>query len=198
MNPHIAIPSFIVIACFAVQLLAADASPTTQPASPLDFSVKDIDGKDVSLSEYKGKVVMLVNVASKCGYTPQYAGLEKVYDEYKDQGLIIIGFPANNFGSQEPGSNEQIKEFCSSKFHVTFPMMAKISVKGADKHPLYQYLTESPTAGEFAGEIGWNFTKFLVGADGKIVARFASKVTPESPEMTTAIKSALAAKGKSS
>lgn len=162
--------------------------------SPLDFKMKDIDGKEVNLADYKGKVVMLINVASNCGYTKQYKGLEALYEKYKDQGFVIVGFPANNFGGQEPGSDEEIKKFCTSKFSVTFPMMSKISVKGDDKAPLYKFLTESPTAGDFAGDIGWNFTKFLVDRNGQVFARFASKTTPEDAELTGAVEKALAAK----
>jgi glutathione peroxidase len=173
--------------------LAADGS-TTRPATPLDFTVKDIDGKDYDLGQLKGKVVMFVNVASKCGFTPQYEGLEKIYEKYKDQGFVIVGFPANNFKSQEPGTNEEIKQFCSSKYHVTFPMMSKISVKGEDIHPLYKFLTEEPTAGEFKGEIGWNFTKFLIDRNGTVYARFASKTKPEDDALTAAIEKGLAAK----
>ena len=169
------------------------AKPTTAPASPLAFTMKDIDGKDVNLADYKGKVVLLVNVASKCGFTPQYEGLEALYTKYKDQGFVIIGFPANNFHSQEPGTDEQIKAFCTSKYNVTFPMMSKISVKGDDQHPLYKFLTEPATDGEFAGEIGWNFTKFLVDRNGVVMARFATKTTPQDPTVTGAIEKALAA-----
>jgi len=159
------------------------------PARSLqDIPIKDIDGKETSLKAYQGKVVLIVNVASRCGYTPQYTGLEKVYEKYKDQGFVILGFPANNFGAQEPGTNEEIKTFCSSKYNVTFPMYAKISVKGADIHPLYQFLTTSPAT---AGDVKWNFTKFLVGKDGKVIARFEPAVTPESPEVTGAIEKAL-------
>jgi glutathione peroxidase len=154
----------------------------------LDFTLNSIDGKPAPLSQYQGKVVLIVNVASRCGYTPQYTGLEKVYEKYKDQGFVILGFPANNFGGQEPGTNEEIKTFCSSKYNVTFPMYSKISVKGADIHPLYQFLTTNPGT---AGDVKWNFTKFLVGKDGKVIARFESAVTPESPEVTSAIEKAL-------
>ena len=157
----------------------------------LDFTLNSIDGKPAPLSQYQGKVVLIVNVASRCGYTPQYAGLEKVYEKYKDQGFVILGFPANNFGAQEPGTNEEIKTFCSSKYNVTFPMYAKISVKGADIHPLYQFLTDKQSSPATGGDIQWNFTKFLVGKDGKVIARFESKVTPESPEVTGAIEKAL-------
>jgi glutathione peroxidase len=151
-----------------------------------EFTMNSIDGKPTPLAEYKGKVVLIVNVASKCGYTPQYAGLEALYRKYKDQGFVLIGVPANNFGSQEPGTNEEIKTFCKRNYDVTFPMMAKVSVKGADEAPLYQYLTS--TGG---GDVKWNFTKFLVDRDGKVIARFEPAVTPDAPELTAAIEKAL-------
>jgi glutathione peroxidase len=172
-------------------------NPSTQPASsasPLQFVMKDIDGHDVNLADYRGKVVMLVNVASKCGFTPQYKGLEAIYTQFKDQGFVIIGFPANNFHSQEPGTDAEIKTFCTSKYDVTFPMMSKISVKGDDKAPLYKFLTEQPTAGDFAGEIGWNFTKFLVSRDGHVYARFPSKTKPQDAVVTDAIEKGLGIK----
>jgi glutathione peroxidase len=150
-----------------------------------EFTLNSIDGKPAPLSAYQGKVVLIVNVASRCGFTPQYAGLEALYEKYKDRGFAILGFPANNFGGQEPGTNEEIKTFCSTKYNVTFPMYAKISVKGDDKAPLYQFLTAT------GGEIQWNFTKFLVDKNGKVVARFEPKVTPESPEVAGAIEKAL-------
>jgi glutathione peroxidase len=134
---------------------------------------------------------MIVNVASFCGFTPQYEGLEKLYEKYKDQGFVILGFPANNFGAQEPGTNEEIKAFCSRKYNVSFPMYSKISVKGEDKHPLYQFLTDKQANPSTGGEIQWNFTKFLVDRDGKVIARFESKVTPESADVTSAIEKAL-------
>jgi glutathione peroxidase len=149
--------------------------------------VQDIDGKDVDLSQYKGKVVMIVNVASKCGYTPQYKGLEALYKKYEGQGFVILGFPANNFKGQEPGTNEEIKQFCTSKYNVTFPMMSKISVKGEDQAPLYKMLT-----GE-KGEVTWNFNKFLVGKDGKLIEHFDSKVKPEDAKLTGAVEAALKA-----
>lgn len=154
--------------------------------------VKDIDGKATSLKAYDGKVLLIVNVASKCGYTPQYKGLEAVYEKYKDKGLVVLGFPCNQFGAQEPGSNEEIKQFCSAKYNVTFPMFDKIEVNGPNRHPLYVALAgkDSP----YPGDIHWNFSKFLIGRDGKILKRFESKVTPESPEVTQAIESALAEK----
>jgi glutathione peroxidase len=151
-----------------------------------EFTLNSIDGKPAPLAAYQGKVVLIVNVASRCGFTPQYAGLEALYEKYKDRGFTILGFPANNFGGQEPGTNEEIKTFCSSKYNVTFPMYAKISVKGDDKAPLYQFLTAAT-----GGEIQWNFTKFLVDKTGKVVARFEPKVTPESPEVAEAIEKAL-------
>ncbi len=154
------------------------------------FTLNSIDGKPAPLAEYKGKVVLLVNVASQCGYTPQYSALESIYEKYKDQGFVILGFPANNFGAQEPGTNQEIKTFCTRKYSVTFPMYAKISVKGADQAPLYGYLTKETGAG-IAGDIKWNFTKFLVDRDGKVVQRFEPAVTPDSKEMTAAIEKLL-------
>jgi glutathione peroxidase len=135
-----------------------------------------------------------VNVASKCGYTKQYKPLQSVYQKYADKGFVILAFPANNFGGQEPGTEEQIKEFCSSKYNVTFPLMSKISVAGEDKHPLYKFLTEDQTGKDFAGEIGWNFTKFLVDRNGNLIGRFATKTSPDEPAVTAAIEKALAAK----
>lgn len=151
-----------------------------------DFTMNSIDGKATPLASFKGKVVLIVNVASQCGYTPQYAGLEALYEKYRDRGFVIAGFPANNFGSQEPGSNEEIKQFCSRNYSVKFPMFAKISVAGADKAPLYRFLTSAT-----GGEIEWNFTKILVGKDGKVVQRFESAVEPDSPEVVAAVEAAL-------
>lgn len=172
---------------------AAPAQATTQSTSagPLHFTVKDIDGHDYHLSQLKGKVVMFVNVASKCGFTPQYKGLEETYLKYKDRGFVIVGFPANNFGHQEPGTNSQIKQFCTSKYSVTFPMMSKISVKGDDQHPLYKYLTDPATDGDFAGPITWNFNKFLIDRTGHVYARFASKTKPTDSIITDSIEKGL-------
>ncbi len=169
------------------------ASATTEKGSPmektvLDFSMKNIDGQETALAAYKGKVLLLVNVASKCGYTPQYEGLQALYAKYKDQGLVVLGFPANNFGAQEPGSNEEIKQFCTLKYNVSFPLFAKISVKGDDIHPLYKFLTTQP---QFGGDIKWNFGKFLVDRDGKVLARFESADKPEGEKMTQAVEQAL-------
>jgi glutathione peroxidase len=164
----------------------------TRAESIYDVSVKDIDGKATTLASYKGRVLLIVNVASECGFTPQYTGLEATYKKYEAQGLTVLGFPCNQFGGQEPGSNAEIKKFCSTEFHVTFPMFEKIDVNGAHRHPLYVLLAgeQSP----FPGNIGWNFTKFLVGRDGKILQRFDSKAAPESPAVVGAIEAALAAK----
>jgi glutathione peroxidase len=161
-------------------------------SSVYEFTLNSIDGAPAPLSSFKGKVVLLVNVASKCGYTPQYAGLENLYETYKDRGFVIVGVPANNFGAQEPGTNEEIKTFCSRTYNVTFPMMSKVSVKGSDKTPLYQYLTDASVNPKTGGEIKWNFTKFLIDKKGNIAARFESAVTPDSTDMIKAIEQALA------
>jgi glutathione peroxidase len=159
--------------------------------SVYDLTVKDIDGKQSSLKAYQGKVILIVNVASRCGFTPQYKNLEAVYEKYKDKGFAVLGFPCNQFGSQEPGTNEEIKQFCSSKYNVSFPLFDKIEVNGPNRHPLYATLAgkDSP----FPGDIKWNFNKFLIGKDGKILKRFDSKVAPDAPEVTQAIEGALAA-----
>jgi glutathione peroxidase len=168
-------------------LLLLFAATLFGAASIYDYTLNSIDGGAAPLSAYKGKVLLLVNVASKCGFTPQYKELEAVYEKYKDQGLVVAGFPANNFGAQEPGTNEEIKTFCTRKYSVTFPMYSKISVKGSDIAPLYEYLTKST-----GGDIKWNFTKFLIGKDGTIIARFESPVKPDDPKVTAAIEKALA------
>ena len=177
-----------------VMMLVAVGACWAASKSIYDFTMRSIDGDQVSLGAYKGKVVLLVNVASKCGFTPQYTALESLYEKYKDRGLVIVGVPANNFMQQEPGTDAEIKTFCSNKYNVTFPMMSKVSVKGDDTTPLYQYLTDKSTNPSTGGDIQWNFTKFLVGRDGQIVARFEPKVTPDSPEVTAAIEKALATK----
>jgi glutathione peroxidase len=169
---------------FAATAMAADKSV-------FDFTLSTIDGQPAPLASYKGKVVMLVNVASKCGFTPQYTALESVYEKYRDQGFVIVGIPANNFGAQEPGTNQEIKTFCSSKYHVTFPMLSKVSVKGDDKTPLYQFLTDKSANPQTGGDIQWNFTKFLIGPDGRVITRFEPDVTPDSPQVIAAIEKAL-------
>ncbi len=156
-----------------------------------DFTVKTIDGKEKSLSDYQGKVILIVNVASECGYTPQYADLEKLYQKYRDKGFVILAFPSNDYGGQEPGSNADIKKFCSTTYGVTFELFEKIPTKGEKKHPLYAYLTSQATP---SGEIGWNFEKFLISRDGRIVGRFKSGVNPMSADLTKAIEAELAKK----
>jgi len=189
------IVSGMTIAAYACGFIF-NPSPADPPKekSVYEFTMKDIDGKDIKLNQYKGDVVMIVNTASKCGYTPQYEGLEKIYEKYKDKGFVILGFPANNFGGQAPGAEKEIKEFCTLKYHVSFPMFSKISVKGEDQHPLYSFLTNKESDPEFAGDITWNFNKFLVDKKGTIVARFSSKDTPESDTVTAAIEKYLTAK----
>lgn len=169
-----------------IGLLAMLTSSTFAASSVHEFTLPSIDGVAAPLSAYKGKTVLIVNVASQCGYTPQYAGLEALYKKYKDQGFVILGFPANNFGAQEPGTNEEIKTFCTRNYSVTFPMYSKISVKGADQAPLYKFLTDST-----GGDIKWNFTKILVDGNGKVITRFESKATPDSPELVGAVEKAL-------
>jgi glutathione peroxidase len=177
----------IVAAAFTVSAFAAD-----QGAYVLGFTVKDIDGNDVNLGDYSGKVLLIVNVASKCGLAPQYAELESLYEQYGNRGLVILGFPANNFREQEPGSNAEIKMFCTETYNVQFPMFSKISVKGEDIAPLYALLTSAEQDAPFGGEIQWNFTKFLIGRDGHVAARFEPRTTPSSPEVIAAIERELA------
>ncbi len=162
-------------------------------ASIYDFTMKDIDGNDVSLATFRGKVVMIVNVASRCGFTEQYAGLQKLYEKYCDRGFVILGFPANNFLWQEPGSDSEIKQFCSLKYGVTFPMFSKISVKGSDQHPLYRHLTDEGANPALGGKITWNFNKFLVDRSGRVVARFGSRTEPEDASVIEAVEKALSA-----
>jgi glutathione peroxidase len=155
-----------------------------------DFSVKSIDGKDFDLSQLKGKKVLIVNTASKCGNTPQYAELQELYDTYKDKGFIIIGFPANNFMSQEPGTNEEIATFCKINYGVTFPMMEKISVKGNDIHPLYEWLTQKEQNGRIDADISWNFQKFMIDENGQVVGYAKPTTKPMSDEIVDWIKGA--------
>jgi glutathione peroxidase len=185
----------LAVAAVAVSLVSMihAAEPQKGAAdSPLKYTVKDIDGKDVDLGQYKGKVVMILNVASKCGNTKQYAQLEALNKKYADKGLVILGFPANEFGKQEPGTEAQIKEFCTSKYGVTFPMMSKIVVKGDGQHELYKHLTSKETNPKYAGDISWNFEKFLIGKDGQVVNRFKPKTVPDAPEVVNAIEAELA------
>lgn len=170
-------------------LLCLSMASMANAANIHSYKANDIDGKEVELSQYKGKVLLIVNTASKCGYTRQYKALQELYANYKDQGLVVLGFPANNFREQEPGSNEEIKKFCALNFNVSFPMMSKISVAGEDTHPMYQYLTGHP---DFGGSITWNFNKFLVSKEGEVLSRFDSGVDPLSPEFIAKVEEALA------
>jgi len=155
----------------------------------LNYKMRGLDGKFINLAQFQGKVVLFVNVASKCGYTPQYKGLQKLYDQYKKDGLVIVGVPANEFGGQEPGSDAQIAEFCTKEYGVTFLMLSKVVVKGDDITPLYKTLTSKETNPKYAGEITWNFTKFLISRKGEVVGRFEPKVKPE--QMAKAIEAEL-------
>lgn len=185
------------VVAFAVSILISPlpqlrgAEPVN---SPLDFKLKTITGDDVDLAQYKGQVALLVNVASECGLTPQYAGLQKLYDEKKDMGFVVLGFPCNQFGGQEPGSNQEIAQFCSSNYKVSFPLFSKLEVNGQNAAPLYRYLTSLDTKPQGKGNIFWNFEKFLVGKSGQVVARFEPNVEPDAPEVLAAIERELAAK----
>ena len=169
----------------------SEAAPK-KVAQVLNFTMNDIDGKPVYLSKFKDNVIMIVNVASFCGNTPQYASLQKLYDQYKNKGFIILAFPANEFGQQEPGTNKEIKKFCESRYHVTFPVFSKIVVKGKGQHPLYQYLTNKSTNPKFGGEIEWNFAKFLLNRKGAVVGRFPAGEDPLKPDVVKAIERELA------
>ena len=172
--------SLIILLIFSISLSAEKTVHS--------FKVKDIDGKEKSMEDYKGKVLLIVNVASKCGLTPQYTQLQKLHEKYNGKGLEVIGFPANNFGKQEPGTDSEIKTFCKTRYGVKFNMMSKIDVKGANKHDLYKYLTDN-TKG---ADIKWNFEKFLIGPDGKVLARFAPRTKPDSKEVISKIEEAIA------
>lgn len=181
----------LAVPALALASFALAASPLANETSVLDHKVKDIDGKEVDLSTYKGDVLLIVNVASKCGNTPQYKPMEEIYKKYKDKGFEILAFPANEFGKQEPGTDAEIKEFCTSNYNVTFPVFSKIVVKGQGINPVYKFLTSKQTDPKFAGDIGWNFAKFLVNRKGEVIARFEPKTQPDSPEITGAIEKAL-------
>jgi glutathione peroxidase len=175
----------------AAMPVASLTSPDKASGGIYDFTMKSIDGKNIPLSSYRGKVVLLVNVASQCGNTPQYKGLEALYRKYREKGFVILGFPANNFGQQEPGSDTEIKAFCTTTYNVTFDLFSKISVKGSDQHPLYRFLTSAETNPEFAGDVKWNFQKYLIGRQGKILGKFAPGLDPLSADITAAIEKAL-------
>ena len=185
MKRKLILTVFVLTAFAGLNLLET----VSAKSAPLyKFKMKDIDGNDVKLKKYKGNVLLIVNTASQCGYTPQYEGLQALYDKYKAEGFYVLGFPANNFKGQEPGTNEEIKEFCTTKYKVTFPMFAKISVGGADQDPLYKFLTSKDTNPNFAGDITWNFNKFLIDRDGNVVARFSSKDAPQSEAVVSALE----------
>jgi glutathione peroxidase len=185
-----AVRRLIVLAFVSLQYFLAAAAPAGQEAvrSPLSFTMTDIDGAPQPLSAYKGKVVLIVNVASQCGLTPQYKALQSLYETYGPKGFVVLGFPANNFRGQEPGTDAEIKEFCSLNYRVTFPMFSKISVAGDDIHPLYAFLTGTTTNPDFSGPIAWNFTKFILDRQGRVVARFEPKISPDRPEVIGVIE----------
>lgn len=183
--------SIAVLFLFISRTDASNESKANQMEKNIkQITVKDIDGKSVNLSDYKGKVLLIVNVSSYCGFTKQYTGLEQIYKQYKDKGFEILAFPCNQFGQQEPGTNEEIKNFCSSKFDVTFKLFDKIDVNGKDKSPLYEVLTNNEVTGK--ADIKWNFEKFLIDKVGNVVSRYSSKVEPASEELTSAIEKELA------
>ena len=167
------------------------ATPSPVPASIYEIGVRDIDGGELTLDRYRGKTLLIVNVASKCRFTPQYEGLQKLYQTYSDRGLVVLGFPANDFAMREPGTDEEIKEFCTTQYQVTFPLFSKISVAGEEIHPLYRYLTDAQLHPEHGKEVSWNFNKYLVDSSGRLVGHFGSTDTPESPQLIQAIEAAL-------
>jgi glutathione peroxidase len=182
----------VIAALVLTASISIVAAEDKQVTSPLAFKLKDIDGKDYDLSKLKGKVVLFVNVASECGYTPQYEGLQELYAKYEKDGLVVVGVPSNEFGKQEPGTNDDIKKFCTTKYKVTFPMMSKVVVKGKGQVPLYKTLVEAtPNEKGQVQQVGWNFEKFLIGRDGKVVGRFKSAVAPNADELIKAIKTEL-------
>ncbi|MCG3196643.1 MAG: Hydroperoxy fatty acid reductase gpx1 [bacterium] len=181
----------IALGLLSVFVLTVAAMAAKEVSPVLNFKMKNILGEEVFLADYQGSVLLLVNVASKCGLTPQYEGLQKLHETYKDKGFKILAFPANNFGAQEPGTEAEIREFCSTKYKVTFDMFSKVSVKGEDMCDLYKFLTDPATNGEFAGEIQWNFQKYLIDKKGKVVAKFEPKTKPEDPKLIAAIEKAL-------
>jgi glutathione peroxidase len=184
----------LLVTVFAALLTMAQTKPTGSAKVPaaLNFTMNSLDGKPVDLSKYQGQVVLMVNVASQCGFTPQYAGLESLHKKYAAKGLRILGFPANEFGQQEPGTNAEISEFCTKNYGVEFDMFSKIVVKGPGQAPLYQFLTSRQTNPKFSGDVEWNFEKFLIGRNGEVIGRFVSEVEPLSPQMVGAIEKALA------
>lgn len=184
------ITAVAVLFVITIQLNAVGSAHLESEKSIYNFKVKDIDGKEVALKDFKGKVLVIVNVASKCGYTKQYTDMQALHKEYKDKGVVMMGFPANNYGGQEPGTEAEIKEFCTLNYNVTFPMFSKVSAKGEDQHELFKYLTSLKNP-DFDGEIKWNFEKFIIGKDGKLLRRFRSKTSPTDDEFKKAVEEAL-------
>lgn len=178
----------VVAAC------VTSASGEDKAAGPLTYKAKSITGQDVDLSQYKGKVVLIVNVASECGLTPQYEQLEAIYEKYKDKGLVVLGFPCNQFGKQEPGTEAEIVKFCTDNYKVQFPLFSKVEVNGSGAAPLYQYLTALDTKPQGKGKISWNFEKFLIGRNGQVIARFSPPTKPDAPEVLAVIEGELARK----
>lgn len=189
---NVLLPILAVAATLATMPTSEPKASPKDPKNLYDFTMKDIDGKDVKLSQFKGKVILVVNVASQCGFTPQYEGLQKTFAQLKDKGFVILGFPANQFGGQEPGTDKEIKQFCTGKYNVTFPMFSKITVKGDDMHPLYHWLIASSDRPK--DDIEWNFTKFVIDRHGNVVHRFKPQVKPESDEVMAVINEQLAKK----
>jgi glutathione peroxidase len=196
---HIKTLAALATLSIAGAVLLADGPATTQPSAPpqgvppvLNFTMKSLTGEDVNLAKYQGKVILMVNTASHCGFTPQYAALEKLHETYSDKGLAILGFPSNDFGAQEPGTDDEIGQFCRQNYGVKFDMFSKIDVKGDTQAPLYKFLTGDDTDKPFAGDVKWNFEKFLIARDGTIVARFRSPVRPDSDELVKAVEAELA------
>lgn len=179
---------FALMLCAAMTMTAGAA----EPRGALDFKVASIDGQTVDLEKYQGQVVLIVNVASRCGLTPQYAELQSLYEQHKDQGLVVLGFPCNQFGGQEPGTEAEIQQFCSTNYNVSFPLFSKLDVNGPAAAPLYQYLTAQDVEPAGSGKISWNFEKFLIGRDGKVVQRFSPRTKPSDPKVVEAIKTQLA------
>jgi glutathione peroxidase len=192
---HLAIAMMVLAGCASTHGPSPEKAPpkaTDAEGAVVNQTVTSLNGKTVNLSDYRGKTLLIVNTASECGYTPQYAGLQSLYDKYKDRGLVIVGFPSNDFGGQEPGGAEEIATFCKKNYGVTFPMMSKVHAKGPEISPVYKTLTQDTPEG-IRGEVKWNFTKFLIDPQGKVVARFEPKVEPQSPEIADAVEKNLPA-----
>ncbi|MGV3723882.1 MAG: glutathione peroxidase [Actinomycetota bacterium] len=195
MNRNLTLTILGAAVVAAAALSTVSGAAEKKPVAPaLNFKVKDIDGKEVALQKYQGQVLLVVNVASYCGNTKQYTNMQAIYEKYGKQGFSILAFPANDFGKQEPGSEKEIKEFCNTKYKTTFPMFSKVVVKGEGQTPFYSYLTSKETNPSFGGDVEWNFAKFLLDRNGKVIARFPAKLDPGSPEVVAAIEKALAEK----